>query len=157
MICRAQRKVVFKQETRKKQFSFHNFLVLVCSRSASTINRLIFLVVVQHPHVSCALRCLSSMFNTEIASTNSTSRKTFTFPGFLNEFEFVTLRIVEFHTIFLVVRRSWLWIGHYHFCNVSIIFTVPSLLGNNQEIGLKWKKIRCRLGGMNIEQKIWKS
>ena len=41
----------------------------------------------------------SSMCNTEIAPTRSTWSKTFTFPGFLNEFEFITPRITDFHTI----------------------------------------------------------
>ena len=54
----------------------------------------------------------SSMCNTKITSTHSTYSKTFTFTGFLNGFEFITPRLVEFHTMFLFLGRSWLSIFH---------------------------------------------
>ena len=81
-----------------------------------------------------------SICNTEIASTYRAQGKIFPFPGFLNEFEFVTRQMVEFYTIFLILWRSWHWIASHLICSVLIFFPVPILLGSNRKIGLKWKQ-----------------
>ena len=52
-------KIVFNQETRKKHFSFHNFVDLSFQLLSLHQNWLIFFVVVQHPDILYALRCVS--------------------------------------------------------------------------------------------------
>ena len=155
VIYMAQRELEFNWETRNKQFSFHNVLVkfAVTEHAPNLVN---FFFVVQHSHIPHALRCRYVFwyhFFFRVQYWNCFHIQHITqnlhFSGISQGIEFVKPRIVEFHIIFLVLWRNLHGTGHC-FCNLSILFTVPILLGNI------WK-IRCRLGVMDIEQKIWKS
>ena len=106
-----------------------------------------FFFVTQHLHIPYALRCLCvywyhflhhvkhwNRFHTQYMKQN------LHIPGFLNEFEFITPQIDEFHKMFLYLWRNWLWIVRYLSYIVLTFFEVPILLGNNWKINLKWKQ-----------------
>ena len=99
----------------------------------------------QHPHIPYALRgsCVYQVYwyhfllNMQCWNRFHTQYIT---QNLLNEFEFVTPRMVEFYTIFLVLWRSWHWTISHLLCSVLIFFMVPILLGDNRKIELKWKQ-----------------
>ena len=127
-----------KTEKRSSSFTTFWFKFAVAELAPKSVNFLHRYAASTYPLCFEVSVCL--LIFVPIVYWHSTWRKTFTFPWFLNKFEFVKPRIVEFHTIFLVLWRNWLWIVRYVFCNVSIFFTVPILLGINWKIGLKWKQ-----------------
>ena len=84
---------------------------------------------VQDAHIPYALRCTYvywyhflphvqhwNRFNTQYIKQN------LTFPGFLNEFEFITARIAKFYTIFIFLWGGCFWIVRHLFCDVLFFF-----------------------------------
>ena len=105
----------------------------------------VFLCLLIYSSAPCATVKSLLHTHTHIASFASSFEgyfacNTLTFLAFLNEFEFVTPWMIEFHAIFNLLRRTWVWIARDLFCNVLIFSTVLILLGNNQKIKLKWKQ-----------------
>ena len=90
-----------------------NFLCR-CAASTYPLCLCIHLPLIAFVFVSADI-IFSSMWNTEIASHKAHEGKTFSFPGFITEFEFITPRITDFHTIFFHLWRSWIWIVHFWF------------------------------------------
>ena len=146
------------------EFRFHYFFIYVCSHwkctklvkflcrcAASTcpLCLCIHLSLIAFVFVSAEIT-FSSMCNTEIASTHSTWSKTFTFLGFLKEFEFITPRITDFHTIFFCLWRGWIWIVRFwFFCSRHQFYLViirRSSLTENKIVG--------RIGGKNSAEKL---
>ena len=146
-------KIVFNQETIKKHFSFHNFVGFkfpVAELAPKLVNFLCHCAASRYPLCFEVCFCQLILFSPPSALlqllqhtlhiAKPSPLRDFTFPGFLNEFEFVTSQIVESYTIFLVLWWNWLWIDHHLFFNVSIFFMAPILLGNNWKVWLKWKQ-----------------
>ena len=134
--------MVLNQKTRKKQFSFHNFLVELATKSVN-----FFCCCVQHPHIPYVLMspCIYQVywyhfplhmqywnrFHTQCIMQNLPLSR---ISGWIWFDEF------GFYTIFLILWWSWHWIVSHLLCSVLIFFTVQILVGNNWKIGLKWKQ-----------------
>ena len=139
--------LVFNQKIRKKAVQLSLPFGLSLQSLSLHQNRLIFFIVVQNPHVPCALRCPCvywyhfllnvhhwNCFHTQYIKQNlHVSGISEWIWIYYTTLQFFTLQIVEFYTIILFLWRSWLWIVRHLFCNVLIFC-------NNWKVWLEWKR-----------------